>query len=357
MVAGESGGRSPIVKNLQSQLGLNPETADDRDRLFRDLYSDSELDIHSKEQENNIRELAALAQSQTPETLAGLPNRGDNRQEIPIPNLLRQTLPLARKPAPPVPLTPKKQPVPPAAARGQREKLTNIPGRITVDRFEVAGSTIFSKGRLNSNCASSRLATSTPGPLNEQRSLEALQLLQFSSQFENISAELPAGSPGRLNLLLARVREAKTFHAGIFTDNSISSSIRSWWRGAEVREANLSGLGDTASWIYANIQSSNTLDFNYTLPVNSRHGNVSFHSDRSKNNLVEPALEILDIEASSRTDDSSYRQRVQTPTTEIAVGIGAGRRETDTSLLGVDFVLSPRVKARSQLLYLRLFAP
>jgi hypothetical protein len=52
IVAGESGGRSPFVNNnLQSQLKLNPQTADDRDRLSGDLYSGSELDRYSKEPE------------------------------------------------------------------------------------------------------------------------------------------------------------------------------------------------------------------------------------------------------------------------------------------------------------------
>ncbi|MEG4283891.1 hypothetical protein QUB68_12240 [Microcoleus sp. A006_D1] len=80
IVAGESKGRSPIVNHdLQSQLKLNPETADDRDRL-PDLYSGSELDRDSKKPETHIPEFVGLAQSETPETVAGLPNRGDNRQ-------------------------------------------------------------------------------------------------------------------------------------------------------------------------------------------------------------------------------------------------------------------------------------
>ncbi|MEG4068757.1 hypothetical protein QUA42_15760 [Microcoleus sp. Pol11C2] len=86
MVATDSGVQAPILQdNLLSQLKLNKETADDHDRL-RDLYSGSELDRGSKEQENSIPEFDQLTQSEAPETLPQLPNRGENRHEFPIPN-------------------------------------------------------------------------------------------------------------------------------------------------------------------------------------------------------------------------------------------------------------------------------
>lgn len=243
MVAADSGVRAPIFNdNLPSQ-----ETAHDRDRL-RDLYSGSELDTYSKEPENNIPEFDLSIQSEA-ETLAQLPNRGENRQEFPIPNPLPPNLPPLPEPAPPAPLPTPEQLLPPAVpALAQPAELPNIPGTIKVDRFEVVGSTVFSKQeldaalkdfvdrpltfvqllqassavsqlyiskgyitsgaligpqtltgsvvrilvlegtlesinivrtrRLNSNYARSRLADSTPGPLNEQRMRSALQLLQ-----------------------------------------------------------------------------------------------------------------------------------------------------------------------------------
>ena len=94
MVATDSGVQAPILQNnLLSQFKLNQETADDRDRL-RDLYSGSELDRGSKEQENSIPDLDQSTQSEAAETLPQLPNRGENRHEFPIPN------PLLPNPAP-----------------------------------------------------------------------------------------------------------------------------------------------------------------------------------------------------------------------------------------------------------------
>lgn len=423
MVAADSEGRSPIFND---KLKLDRETADDRARL-PDLYSGSELDRDSKQAENDIPEFNPSAQSEKKETLAQLPNRGENRQEIPIPNPLPPTPAPLREPAPPAPLPPPEQLLQPSAP-AQPEELPNIPGTIKVDRFEVIGSTVFSKEeldavlkdfvgrpltfsqllqarsavsqlyiskgyitsgaliplqtlsgsvvrilviegklesinvvgtrRLNSNYIRSRLALATRGPLNEKRLLEALQLLQLSGQIENISAQLQAGSRAGFNLLLVRVKEARTFQASIFTDNSRSPSVGSWRRGVQLGEANLLGLADSASLIYTNTQGSNAVDLSYTLPVNSRNGTVSFQLSRSKSNIVESPFDALDIEASSRTYELTYRQPiVQTPRTEIAIGIGAGRRESDTSLLGEDFPLSPGADARgrTRVSALRLF--
>ncbi|MEG4235813.1 hypothetical protein QUA40_27745 [Microcoleus sp. Pol11C3] len=115
-VAADSGVRSPIFNdNLTNQ-----ETGADRDRL-RNLYSGSELDIDSKDPENNIREFDGWTETQAPESLAQLPHRGENRQEFPIPNPLPRNLPLLQKPAPPAPLLPAEQ------------------------LFEVVGSTVFAR--------------------------------------------------------------------------------------------------------------------------------------------------------------------------------------------------------------------
>ena len=144
MVADDSGVQAPIFNdNLPNQA-----TADDRDRL-RDLYSGSELDRYSKEPENNIPEFDRSTQSEA-ENLAQLPNRGENRQEFPLSNPLQRNLPRLFEPSPPVPLPEAEQLLSPAvSAPAQPAELPNIPGTIKVDRFEVVGSTVFSKQELD----------------------------------------------------------------------------------------------------------------------------------------------------------------------------------------------------------------
>jgi hemolysin activation/secretion protein len=111
--------------------------------------------------------------------------------------------------------------------------------------------------------------------------------------------------------------------------------------------------------IYTNTQASKAVDFSYTLPLNARNGTVSFQlSPTSKSNIARSPFDALDIDASSRTYELTYRQPiVQNPRREIAIGIGVCWRESDTSLLGKDFPLSPLADARgrTRVAALRLF--
>jgi hemolysin activation/secretion protein len=63
-----------------------------------------------------------------------------------------------------------------------------------------------------------------------------------------------------------------------------------WWRPVQVREANLFGLGDSASWIYTNTQGSNAVDFSYTLLLNARNDTVSFQRQPEQKQYRRAAL-------------------------------------------------------------------
>ena len=131
MVAVGSGVQAPIFNdNLPNQ-----ETADDRDWL-PDLYSISELDRYRKQPENDIPEFDRLTETQATKTLAQLPNRGENRQEFPIPNPLPRTQAPLPEPAPPAPLPPAEQLLPPA-----------VPAPGTARR--IAQHSGYDKGRSN----------------------------------------------------------------------------------------------------------------------------------------------------------------------------------------------------------------
>ncbi len=133
-VAAESEGRSPNFNdNLQSELKFNQETAKNDDRLPKNLYSVPKLDTYSKDQNPDIPEFDRATESESETTLAQLPNRRENRPEIPIPSRIPSSAPLP-EPALPAPLPPPEQLLQPAApAPTQPEELLNIPGPIEVD--------------------------------------------------------------------------------------------------------------------------------------------------------------------------------------------------------------------------------
>ena len=370
---------------------------------------------------------STVAQSQVP---PNIPRDGD-RIENPI-IIPPRPQPLPSPPPPtPDPLPPPAellQPTPPTPTTPQEEVPSNVPGNITVERFEFEGNTAFSDqqlaevtkqftgrtltfgellqarsavtdlytrngyitsgafippqtltsgvvriqvvegtieeiqvtgtGRLNRNYVQERIALGTKTPLNVNRLLEALQLLQLNPLISNLSAELSAGSRPGLSVLAVRVTPADTFDAQITLDNGRSPSVGSFRRGVQLTEANLLGQGDSINVSYANTDGSNEVDLSYTFPVNARNGTVRFSYGYTKSHIIEPPFDQVDIEATSVDYDLTFRQPIiQSPTQELALGLSAVRRESETSLLNTPFPLSPGASddGRTRITALRFF--
>ena len=188
--------------------------------------------------------------------------------------------------------------------------------------------------RLNPNYIRSRLQIATGKPLNLNRLLEALRLLQLNPLIQNISAELAAGSTLGGNVLDVTVTEAKTFSAQISLDNNRNPSIGSFQRQIQLNQANLLGQGDSLSVGYANTDGSNDVEARYTYPINAYNGTLEFAYNYTDSTVIEEPFDVLDIEGSSQDFALTLRQPiVQTPTEEFALGLSINRRESDVGFL------------------------
>ncbi|WP_196525134.1 ShlB/FhaC/HecB family hemolysin secretion/activation protein [Nostoc commune] len=215
--------------------------------------------------------------------------------------------------------------IPPQTIQSGVVKIQVVEGKL--EDIQVTGTR-----RLNPNYVRSRLAIATSAPLNRQRLLEALQVLQLNPLIQNVTAELSAGSQTGASLLEVKISEAKTFSSPIVLDNGRSPSVGSFRRGLRLNEANLLGLGDGLSLGYTNTDGSNSFDASYTLPLNPRNGTLSFNYGTTSSNVIEPAFKSLNIESASRYYELTFRQPiVQTPTQEFALGFTASRRESEAS--------------------------
>ena len=226
------------------------------------------------------------------------------------------------------------------------QRLTNGTVTISILEGKITEINIKGNGRLNPNYVKSRLELVTRQPFNQQRLLQALQLLQLDPVVETISAELATGiNPGE-SILNVEFQTADTFNVNIFTDNNRSPTVGSWERGIEVSEGNLFGQGDHLEMSYTNTQGSNIVDTLYTFPLTSRNTTLGFYFNYTDSRIVEPPFNDLDITAKSRTYELRFRQPIiQTPTEELALGLTLARRESDTSILGVGFPLSRGAEA------------
>jgi hemolysin activation/secretion protein len=195
--------------------------------------------------------------------------------------------------------------------------------------------------RLDPDYVRSRISLATTKPLNRERLLQSLQLLQLNPLIQNLSAELAAGTQPGSSVLEVRVTEAKTFNVQISLDNNRAPSVGSFNRRIQFNQANLSGAGDNLSVGYSNTDGSNGVDMSYTLPFNARNGTVRFSFGTTSSEVIEEPFDRLDIDARSRYYELSVRQPiVLTPSKEVAIGVTASRQESKTSVLEIPFPLS-----------------
>ena len=203
--------------------------------------------------------------------------------------------------------------------------------------------------RLTANYVRSRLERATRRPLNRDRLLEALQLLQLDPLIANISAELQAGSRPENSRLEVRIKEADSFSGEVFADNNRSPSVGSFRRGIRINQGNLLGFGDGLEVSYANTDGSNEINGSYTVPVNPRNGTIRLAAGAASTNIIEEPFDAAGIEGKSRTYELTYRQPiVEKPDRTLALGVTLSRQESDTSLLGEGFALSAGANERGE---------
>jgi hemolysin activation/secretion protein len=244
--------------------------------------------------------------------------------------------------------------LPPQALENGVVKIQIIEG--SVSEIKVVGTR-----RLNPSYIRSRVGLATGKPLNVDRLLEQLRLLQLDPLIANISADLQAGTKPGTSVLEVTVSEAKTLTITPSIDNGRSPSVGSFRRQLEVSQANLLGFGDGFRIGYTNTSGSNGVDLSYTVPLNPRNGTLRLAYSGNRSSVIEDPFSVLDIQARSRSYELSYRQPiVQRPTNEVALGLTFSRQESQTEL-GIDdigpFPLSPGAdeQGRTRISALRFF--
>lgn len=110
--------------------------------------------------------------------------------------------------------------IPPQALKNKVVTINVIEGGL--ENIQVTGTKY-----LNSNYVRRRLAIATKTPINRDRLLQALQLLQLNPLIGSISAELSAGTRLNQSILEVRVTEAQSTKIQVSTDNGRSPAVGS----------------------------------------------------------------------------------------------------------------------------------
>jgi hemolysin activation/secretion protein len=222
--------------------------------------------------------------------------------------------------------------IPPQTISDRTIKIKIIPGRI--ESIKISG-----LNKLHPEYIRSRLAIATQPPLNQDKLLNALQLLQLDPLIKNISAELSQGiNPGE-SLLTIKIKEADTFSLELQLDNQSTSSIGSVSRQISLKENNLMGFGDRFDIAYANTDGSDSLsNLSYVMPVGAYNGTVKLAYNLTNSRIITETFEELDLESKNRFYELTYSQPLnQTPTSEMILGFSFTRQNSQISLLDIGF--------------------
>ena len=224
--------------------------------------------------------------------------------------------------------------IPPQETNNGSVTIQVVEGKL--EEIQITGT-----NRLDPSYIRSRLEIATGAPLNRDRLLNALQLLQLDPLFTFVSAELKTGSQLGTNILAVKVDEANSFNVRASLDNSAPPSVGQLLRQVEVGDRNLLGFGDRLAATYGNTDGRNQYSLVYTVPVNPHNGTLSFLFNNTNSNVIDPDFKILDIYSNSTTYELTFRQPlIQTPAQEFALGLTASHSDSFTTLLKLPISLS-----------------
>jgi len=199
----------------------------------------------------------------------------------------------------------------------------------------------------------SRLRTAVGPVYNQERLVEALIFLQKDPLIRSLSVQNLTGTEEDQTILAAQVQGNRPYRAEIFLNNNRSPAVGSFERGAEFQHLNLLGVGDRLLLRYRNTAGSNAFEGAYRVPVNPQNGTVEFTYSTLGSEVIEEPFNAIDILTSSQTYNLTYRQPLlrrasETSTQEFAVGLTASRTESESSLLGIPFPISPGADEQGQ---------
>ncbi|PSN75768.1 hemolysin activation/secretion protein [filamentous cyanobacterium CCP4] len=217
--------------------------------------------------------------------------------------------------------------IPPQVPENGTVRIEVIEGRLS--DIQVQGNT-----RLNPGYVSSRLALAASPPLNINRLVEGLRLLQLDPLIDTIAGELSAGLEPGTSVLTVTVAEADSTDVEFVTNNDRSVAVGSWERGLFFNQRNLTGNGDGLRVGYLNTDGSDRLIASYQIPLNPRNGTLGLYAERTGSEVISQPASVLDINTRSTLLDLSFRQPlVLTPTEELALSLTASWQKSRSEFL------------------------
>jgi hemolysin activation/secretion protein len=228
---------------------------------------------------------------------------------------------------------------------GQELKINGAVVKIQILEGKLEAIQVTGNKHLEASYIQNRIARATKAPLNYDRLVESVRLLQQNPLLDQVNVELSSGSQPGTNLLEVNIKEAQPLNLALSSDNNRSPSVGSWQRRIQAGHANLLGLGDGLSVGYGNTDGSNSWDVSYSLPLSPSDTTLSLNLGKTRSHVTEQPFNSLDIISKSRYYEATLRQPLlqsakANQTRELAIGLTGAKIESETSLLDIPFKLS-----------------
>jgi len=187
--------------------------------------------------------------------------------------------------------------------------------------------------RVNPQYIRNRILLAARKPLNVDKLVEQLRLLQINPLFENVEAELQNGTRQGQSILTVRVTEADPFEGSISIDNYSPPSIGSERLGLNLLHHNLTGNGDkiNASYYHTTTSGEDKFNLSYQIPLNPKNGTLQLGGTWTHNKITQESLNTFGIEGKSELYELSFRQPlICTPREEFALSVGFSHKDGQT---------------------------
>ena len=207
-------------------------------------------------------------------------------------------------------------------------------GIVEIQVVEGFLETVVVQGEANlvPGYVSSRIERAAGRPLNVNRLVEGLQLLQLDPLVETIAVELATGTQVGGSIVNVQIEEARSGSVQIGIDNGRSPTVGSFRRQVGFRELNLLGFGDALEFTYSNTDGSDTLNFSYTVPVSPANTTVGVSYSHTRSDVIDDEFDILSLESESDNVQLSLRHPViQTPTEELALSLELSHSRSEST--------------------------
>lgn len=218
--------------------------------------------------------------------------------------------------------------IPPQTISDRTVNIKIIEG--TIGEIKISG-----LKKLHPEYIRSRVAIASEAPLNQDKLLQTLQLLQLNPLIDKISAELSKGIKPGESFLKLEIEEADSLDINLNIDNDLTTSVGSLRSRVSIDNQNLFGFGDTFIASYARSEGSESLErLEYVAPVGARGTFLRVSHNRGDNQIILEPFPPLDLESKTIGYGITLIQDlVDKPAQNLAIAFGFTHQNTRFSLM------------------------